>query len=378
MNLLKGRNPALDGIRGFAVASVVWFHFRPADVPGGWTAICIFFPLSGFLITRLVVQELMGTRGLALKRFWIRRARRLFPAMFATLLVVAPFAVLLGHGWEEAKGAVWSTVLYVNNWWQLSQQVDYWAQLEGHVSPFEHLWSLSVEEQFYVAWPLIVLGVWMASKRPLRNLFITACTLMGAGVAIGFARAAANAEVTEIYYDTMVRSAEILAGALLAIVLAARPQWFTSERGIRAMNVIGWTGFTTLVVLSLMLGTSPNGFIEGGGMFVTSIAATATIAGCLAGQSLSTVLSGRVLVWLGTRSYGIYLFHWPVFVFVTKEAVGLDGWSLTALHLALTLAAAVLSYYLVEQRWLHPQRAEKTARPTPPSEPVHSEVPVLV
>ena len=374
---MRGRNIALDGIRGFAVASVVWFHFRPTDVPGGWTAICIFFPLSGFLITRLVVQELMGTRGLALKRFWIRRARRLLPAMFATLLVVAPLAVLLGYGWDHSFGAAWSTILYVNNWWQLGQHVDYWAQLEGHVSPFEHLWSLSVEEQFYVAWPLLVLGVWSVSKRPLRNLFITSSTLMVAGVALGFARAAADAEVTAIYYDTMVRSAEILAGATLAIVLAARPQWFTSERGIRVGNAAGWCGLTTIVLLSVMLGTTPNGFIEGGGMFLTSVAACATIAGCLAGQSLAAALSGRPLVWLGTRSYGIYLFHWPIFVFVTPESVGLEGWWLTGLHVALTGAAAVLSYYLVEQRWLHPNRT-KAPIEVASAQPARQEMPALV
>jgi peptidoglycan/LPS O-acetylase OafA/YrhL len=374
---VKGRNLALDGIRGFAVASVVWFHFRPTDVPGGWTAICIFFPLSGFLITRLVVQELMGTRGLALKKFWIRRARRLLPAMFATLLAITPIAVLLGHGWDHARGAVWSTILYINNWWQLGQHVDYWAQLEGHVSPFEHLWSLSVEEQFYVAWPLIVLGVWMVSKRPLRNLLITCCTLMTAGVAIGFARAAADAEVTVIYYDTMVRSAEILAGATLAVVLAARPQWFSSERGIRTCNAVGWCGLATLVGLSLILGTKPNGFIESGGMFLTSIAACATIAGCLVRQSLATALSGRLLTWLGTRSYGIYLFHWPIFVFVNEETVGLEGWSLTGMHVALTVAAAVLSYYLVEQRWLHPNRTKAAKQPTPTA-PAPQEVPALV
>jgi peptidoglycan/LPS O-acetylase OafA/YrhL len=372
-----GRNLALDGIRGIAVAIVVWFHFRPLEMPGGWIAICIFFPLSGFLITRLLVQELMGTRGLALKRFWIRRARRLFPAMFATLAVVGPLAVLLGHGWDHARGAVVSTILYVNNWWQLGQHADYWAQLSGEVSPFEHLWSLSVEEQFYVAWPLIVMAVWMGSKRPLRNLFITCCTLMVAGIAIGFARAAANAEITAIYYDTMVRSAEILAGAALAIVFAARPGWLTSERGARIADTAGWIGLTTIVLLSLILGTDPNGFIESGGMFVVSVAACATIAGCLVRQSLAATLSNRVLTWLGTRSYGIYLFHWPVFVFVTREAVGLDGWWLTGLHLALTGAAAVLSYYLVEQRWLRPKRT-KAPKPVVPAPPAAQELPALV
>ena len=112
-------------------------------------------------------------------------------------------------------------------------------------------------------------------------------------------------------------------------------------------------------------------------MFATSVAACATIAGCLAGQSLATALSGRWLVWLGTRSYGIYLFHWPVFVFVTRESVGLEGWWLTGLQVALTGAAAVLSYYLVEQRWLHPKRTKAPKQVASPP-PVHEEVPVLV
>jgi peptidoglycan/LPS O-acetylase OafA/YrhL len=370
---MKGRVAALDGIRGIAVIVVAWFHFRPHDIPGGWIAISIFFPLSGFLITRLVVQELQRTDGLALRRFWIRRGRRLLPALFATLAVIGPLAVLLGFGASEAKGAVVSTVLYVNNWWQLGQHADYWAQLSGHVSPFEHLWSLSVEEQFYMVWPLLVLGVWTVAKRPMRALVVTCATVMTAGVVIGFARGATGAEVTAIYYDTMVRSAEILAGAMLGIATCARPRWQESPRLVRVADTAGWIGLSVLVLLALVLGEDARGFIAHGGMFAASLGTCAVIAGCLAGGSLSTTLSARWLRWFGTRSYGIYLWHWPVFVFVTSQAAGLTGWWLTGAHVVLTLAATVLSYWIVEQRWLHGAKAAKPATP-----PVAAPAPTIV
>ena len=354
----KTRLAGLDGLRGFALALMVWFHFRAGDMPGGWIGICVFFPLSGFLITRLLLEELDRTSTVSLRAFWVRRARRLLPALFALLALGAPAAVLGGVSPNEVGGAVWSTLLYANNWWQLTQDTNYWAQLTGDVAPFEHLWSLSVEEQFYFVWPLVVLAVWTISQRPRRALLGVCIAVMVVGVVLGFS---GTPDVTFVYYNTLVRSAEILAGASLAIVVSARPHWFTRPSMARTADIAGWLAVGFVLLVGMTLSGIRTGFIENGGMFVAAIAGCVAIVGCLAGGSLTRVMEWSVLRWLGTRSYGIYLWHWPIFVLVTEESVGFDGWWLTGIHVGLTTACSVLSYWLVEEPW----RTRRARRATP-------------
>lgn len=345
----RTRLAGLDGLRGFALLLMLWFHFRAGEMPGGWVGICVFFPLSGFLITRLLLEELDRTATVSLRGFWARRARRLLPALLGVLAIAAPLAMITGLDAHDVTGAVWSTLLYVNNWWQLGQDTDYWAQLSGHVAPFEHLWSLSVEEQFYVAWPLIVLAVWKVAPRPRRALLGLCLVVIAAGVTLGIV-GAPGSDVTAVYYSTIVRSAEILAGASLAIVLAARPAWFTRVSA-SVRDAAGWFGIAFVVVVGITLSGTRTGFIENGGMFASAVAGCLAIVGCLAGGTLTRVMDWRVLRWFGTRSYGIYLWHWPIFVLVTEESAGLSGWWLTAVHAGLTGGCAVLSYWLIEEPW---------------------------
>ena len=356
----RGRLAGLDGLRGFALALMVWFHFRSGEMPGGWVGICVFFPLSGFLITRLLLEELDRTSTVSLRAFWVRRARRLLPALFAVLALAAPIAVVAGVSAHEVGGAVWSTLLYCNNWWQLSQDTNYWAQLTGDVAPFEHLWSLSVEEQFYFVWPLVVLAVWTLSRRPRRALLAVCAVVITAGVVLGFI-GGPGSDVTVVYYNTLVRSAEILAGAALAVVVTARPEWFSRPRLRPVADAAGWFAVGFVLLVGMTLTGTRTGFIENGGMFAAAVAGCIAIVGCLAGGTLTRAMDWSVLRWLGTRSYGIYLWHWPIFVLVTEEAVGYDGWWLTGIHVGLTTACAVLSYWLVEEPW----RTRRAKRPVP-------------
>jgi peptidoglycan/LPS O-acetylase OafA/YrhL len=329
---VKDRLIGLDGLRGFALLLVLWFHFRGGEMPGGWVGICVFFPLSGFLITRLLVRELGSTERVDLKAFWSRRARRLMPALIAMLAVMPAIAWASGFSAGSVFGAVGSTLAYANNWWQLSESTDYWAQFHGEVQPFEHLWSLSVEEQFYVVWPIIVFGVWKLARRPHRAL-LGLCVVVGVGAAI-------------------------------AVIVSAKPHLLPRGRAGRFADVAGWIGLGIVLTTAIVLDDSPT-FIDRGGMFLVSLAGCASIIGCLTGGSLARALEWPVVKWLGTRSYGLYLWHWPIFVVVTEESVGLSGWWLTGVHASLTVACAVLSHWLVEERWRAKRRPISEPSPLP-------------
>ena len=342
---------ALDGIRGVAVGLVVWLHLRPEQMPGGWVGMSVFFPLSGFLMTRLILNERERTRGtFILRGFWLRRARRLLPAHYVMLAVVAVLLVVAGTWGANDRGAVLSSLLYVNNWWQLGNQVDYWSQFTGTLSPFQHLWSLAVEEQFYVLWPVIALLVMRTSHRPLRALVQVACALAGLGVVYGLVITRAGwGTTTDVYFNTGVRGAELLAGSALAVLMTARPTIWTSDRARRALDITGAACMVAIIYLAFELNESGPRFIADGGMFVTGLGATLLIAAAIRGDAVERLLSLTPLRWLGTRCYSLYLWHWPIIAMVTRQSSGLNGWWLTTAQLALMSAATVLSYWLVEQ-----------------------------
>lgn len=343
-----GTVPALDGVRALAIVAVMAFHFAPDAVPGGWMGMSIFFPLSGFLVTRMLLRDRAVAGRVRLRRFWGRRARRLLPALFVMLAITSAL-VVLRDGWSRSDtGAVVSAVFYVNNWWQLAQSVDYWAAFSGAESPFEHLWSLSVEEQFYLVWPLLMALVTWRAKRPLRAVALSAVAISLLGAAWGWWLGAGDRSVTAIYYHTGVRAGELLAGAALAVAHHTRPHWW------RTAGVLQLTAGVVVaidVVLWLQLDRAAESFVAHGGMFVVGIGTCVLIAVALVDGTTSTVLSTPVLVWLGTRCYGLYLWHWPVTVFVDERSTGWSGLPLTLLRIALTLAATVLSWWWVEMPW---------------------------
>ena len=343
---------ALDGIRGFAVGIAVWFHLRVDQMPGGLVAISIFFPLSGFLITRLMLIEYGRTEAVLLGRFWQRRARRLIPAHYVLLFFVTIVLIVTGTHEGSDWGATQSSIFYFNNWWQLSQSVDYWAQFTSRESPFKHLWSLSVEEQVYFAWPLVTVAVLKWARRPLLALGTVALALAAAGVAYGFVIAAlGHGGATAVYYNTAVRSAELLVGAALAVLFVARPNVWTSPRSRQVLDVVAGVCLSAIAFLALSLDESVPRFIADGGMFAVALVTVVVIAAAVRGGTVAAVLTIPPLRWLGTRCYSLYLWHWPIITLCTTENSGLTGWWLTSLQIALTLSATVLSYWLIEERF---------------------------
>ena len=338
---------ALDGLRGLAVLGVLAFH--GGYLTGGYLGVDLFFVLSGFLITGLLLREHVGTRRIDMKGFWQRRGRRLLPALFGVLLGVALYAWLVAAAYERPgirSDSLW-TLLYMANWHAIWSGNGYW-QLFNAPSPLEHTWSLAIEEQFYLVWPVVFVGL-AKLARGRHGIIAAVC---GAGAALSAAWAlvlfAQTGDASRVYLGTDTRAAAILAGSCLAAVLVWRGP-VRSARARTALEVIAIVAALGLAVAWIWLpGESPvlyRGVLPLCGLAVVAVIAAAShpTPGIVA-----RVLSWRVLRWVGLISYGLYLWHWPVFVWFRRERI-LDGGARFAAEVALSFALALLSFFLIER-----------------------------
>src|SRR3954470_17655797 len=344
--------PALDGLRGLAVAAVLLFHADIGLLPGGHLGVSVFFTLSGFLITALLLVERSRDGQIQLARFWRHRARRLVPAM----LVCLPLAALVVH---QSPGPVRSGVLgdalasagWVANW-RFILHHDTYADLFSAPSPFQHFWSLGVEEQYYVAFPLLLLLVLGRSGvlRRRRTLAVVLAFLTIAST-LELARLNATGEAfSRAYYGTDSRIAELLVGALLALALVKGARLRELGRRSRlAVSAAGVAGAVGLGIGFATAGTADPLLYRGGFLAIALCSAAVIAAAVQTGSPVARALSAPPLVLLGVISYGVYLFHWPVYLLVTSENTGQSGLALLAIRLLLTLAIAVTSYGILEQ-----------------------------
>ena len=346
--------PALDGLRGAAVLGVLFFH--DDRLRGGYLGVDLFFVLSGFLITSLLVAEHRAAGRIDLKAFWIRRARRLFPAVLALLPAVGLYAAIFTKPAEMARvrGDGIATLLYFANWRAIFAGKSYW-DLFAAPSPLEHTWSLAIEEQFYVLWPLIsffVLSFAGSSRgrggRVERALLTTSVALaIASGAAMWLLYSADRTQ--RAYMGTDTRGASILAGAALACVIAGRGA-ATRKAVVRGLDVLGALAIAGLGVAWARM-DGQGEFLYRGGFWLCEIAALVLIACASIGANglVAKVFSIAPLRWAGLASYGIYLWHWPIYVLLSKQRAGFGGWGLTALRLGLTIAVSLVSYRLLEQ-----------------------------
>jgi peptidoglycan/LPS O-acetylase OafA/YrhL len=351
--------PALDGLRGLAVIGVLLFHDN--KLIGGYLGVDLFFVLSGFLITSLLLAEWKGTERIDLKAFWIRRARRLFPALLALLVGVAAFARTFAETSERGKiraDGLW-TLGYLANWHSIFSGKSYW-ELFRSPSPLEHTWSLAIEEQFYVLWPLLValvLRLTKGSSKVLLSICLGLLSLSGAAMWLMY-----SPETTSrIYMGTDTRGGSILAGAALACLL----QWKGTLReglALKALDLIGLFSFIGLSVAWLSL-DGQSQFLYQGGFLVCELAVLVLIACAAHGKSslMSRALSFAPIAKAGLISYGLYLWHWPIYVTLTETRLGFGGLRLTALRLVVTLLVSLVSFRYLEQpirkrglRWGNP------------------------
>ncbi|MDQ6649237.1 MAG: acyltransferase [Actinomycetota bacterium] len=348
--------PALDGVRALAVLAVLLFHGGVSWAHGGFLGVDAFFVLSGYLITTLLVLEWRSTGGIGLGGFWARRARRLLPALFAVLLAAGLYAyfVATAESLHSLRMDALATLGYVANWHLIDTKQGYFDAF-SLPSPLRHTWSLAIEEQFYLVWPLLLLVVfWLRSSlRLLLGVIVVGALGSAVGMALLFRPAS---DPSRVYYGTDTRAQSLLVGAALAVSLVLLVDRARAGRPLgrrvaqRAFGVLGLAGgLGTLAAWWLADGSAPT--LYRGGFAVAALAVAAVLADVVLVPAglLSRALSLPPLVFLGRISYGVYLWHWPIFLVTNHERTGLGGARLLAARLALTLAVSVASFYLLER-----------------------------
>ncbi len=340
--------PALDGLRGVAVAGVLLFH--AGHLRGGFLGVDLFFVLSGFLITSLLVTEWDRSGRIDLRRFWSRRFRRLLPASLVLLVAVAVVAGLRLDSAElhRFRGDAIAAVADVANWHAIRSGSDYWAQT-GTPSPLEHMWSLAIEEQMYLVWPVVVVGA-LALGRRRRSGRQAVAVVAAVGVAASVAAQAwwGTHDPLRAYYGTDSRASAILMGALMALLVDGQ------RRGARVGLARVLAPLVPVAVAGLAAGwlwsDGTSLWMYRGGFAALSLAAAIVIgAVSLAGPGPALqVLEVPPLRWLGRVSYGVYLWHWPIYTVLDGDEIS-NRWLLSGARVALSLAVAAVSYRLVEQ-----------------------------
>ena len=359
----KERIASLDGIRAVALLIIMGYHFGVGWLQGGFFSLDIFYVLSGYLITGLLTSEYRKRGGITLSAFWLRRARRLLPALLIVLVAVTlmiRFAEPAGL-YPDFRLSALSALFYFSNWWQIAASGNYFVAT-GAVSPLTHTWSLAVEEQFYLIWPLVVLAVMGLSRsfaRGVRALLVVSVVGAVSSAVEMILLYRPDANITRLYFGTDTHAQSILIGAAMACSMTII-QMRDGKEGMapRAtapslhaiLVLVGLAGFAGTLTLTFTLqGTSAFDYQGGFTLSALSAAAIIVAAVCVPGGPIARFLSLSPLVWLGTISYGAYLWHYPVFVYFDSARTGLTDLSLLAVRFACTIVLATASYYLIER-----------------------------
>ncbi len=342
--------PGLDGLRALAVIAVLLYHANPDWLPGGFLGVEIFFVISGYLITSLLIAEWREQGSIDLKAFWLRRARRLLPAVCLMIALVLAWAVIfLPTEVAGLRSDALAAIGYVTNWYLIFSQKSYFESV-GRPSLLRHLWSLAVEEQFYLLWPLLLISMLRVghARSARRTLLVVLMGVVASTTLMGMLYQP-DMDPSRVYYGTDTRSAGLLLGAALAFVWAPRQQQ-VSRGHRRLLDAIGLSGLGVLGWFCIRLNEFEP-FLYRGGFLSVALVTMVVIAVAVHPQArLGMGLLGRQpLRWIGLRSYGIYLWHWPVLM-VTRPQLDVlfDGLPLFALRLVITALLVELSYRFVE------------------------------
>ena len=341
----------LDGIRAIAVIMVLAYHLKLALFKSGFLGVTVFFVLSGYLITGILISEVEEEGTIDLKNFWLRRIRRLVPAVMSMAVVII-FVSAVVNRIIFTKGCkdFLASVLGFNNWWQIFNKISYF-EAAGVPSPFTHCWSLAIETQFYLIYPLILLGIYKLVKsrgegRANRGLLFAGVTLLLAliSVILMIVLFDPQQDASRVYYGTDTREYSLLFGALLAILWEYR---MVPRRLSASVNmVLGSVSFAVLLVMTIAINGSSNFWYRGGQFFGTIL--TVLMVYAVSGRKtwLSRFLSNTVLKWMGDRSYSIYLWHYPIILLISKGIKA--SWWITLIEIVLSVVLSELSYRFIE------------------------------
>jgi len=370
--------PGLDGLRAIAVVAVLLYHGQDLsgittwlEPQGGFLGVEVFFVISGFLITALLLREHDRQGTIGLRDFWVRRARRLLPALYVFLAGTIALALLFAHdAFDRIRSEILGALFYVSNWLLIATDESYF-EAAGRPSLFRHLWSLAIEEQFYLVWPLIVLvGLRFGGRRTLLALTLAAAAGSTALMWMLFDRIEQYGDVTSVYYRTDARAAALLVGGALAMVW--RPWTREADRPIRmpvrwGIDVLGAAALALVVAMQywftdrVIEWDAYTRLYHGGFLALSAATLIVILAVSTPGSALGRVLGNPVMRWIGTRSYGLYLWHWPVFQLTRPRLdVDIDGYTLLFVRLAITCGLVELSYRLIEA----PVRQRRFLAPT--------------
>jgi peptidoglycan/LPS O-acetylase OafA/YrhL len=342
--------PGLDGLRGLAVIGVLLFHGGFSWAKGGFLGVSTFFTLSGFLITNLLVREWDATDAIRLGRFWVRRFRRLLPAALVTIGVVGLVWWRIGTPEQLAglRADMLGALGYAANWRFLTAGTSY-ADLFSAPSPLQHFWSLAIEEQFYLFFPLVVMGLMHFGGRRLLTAVLVAATAFSVVESMVL-----GGNIDRVYYGTDTRAAELLFGALLAVwwsgrrsATGARHAGDDGRRATRAADLVGLVALVGVFWAWTAVDQTSERLARGG-FPVYALATTVVIYAATRPGLVTRFLSIPALRWAGLVSYGLYLYHWPIFLWLDEERTGLSTTPLFVVRMAVTTAVAVLSYFLLE------------------------------
>ncbi|MGI5244223.1 acyltransferase family protein [Dactylosporangium sp. CA-139066] len=372
-----GYLPALDGVRALSVLAVLVFHANPDWLPGGFLGVDAFFVLSGFLITGLLLTELRTTGRIALAAFWGRRARRLLPALLVVLVTVVVISRMLLTP-SEVSALRWDAIaalMYVANWRMIFRGGDCFAAT-APPSPLQHTWSLGIEEQFYVVWPLLVLLALLMPKPRTALLWVSGIGIVVSGVLCAWVYSP-DADPGRAYYGTDTRAGALLLGCWLAALFNGRSRPHQPQPGrrpklpqpSRLLSAAAAVAAAALVAMWATVHGTDTWLYRGG---LTGLAAAVAVAVLLAylvatpGGWGTRLLSLPPLPWIGRISYGLYLWHWPLLQWLTGERTGLTGIPLFVLRVVVSLAVTVACYYAIEtplRKLFTPRPAANRSRP---------------
>ena len=360
--------PGLDGLRAVAVVAVLLYHSQ--DITGlsailtpeaGFLGVEMFFVISGFLITALLLQEHTRSGRIGIKDFWLRRARRLLPALYVFLGGTTALAALFGtDALDKIKEEILGAVFYASNWLLLANDQSYF-EAAGRPSLLRHLWSLAIEEQFYLLWPLVVIVALRVGGRKLLG-GLTVAAIAGSTFLMWrlFDGVEQFGDVTAVYFRTDARAAALLLGALLAVVWrpweGTRASHNPSPEVRWIIDVLGLCAIAFAVYLNfaftdrVVQWDTVTRLYHGGFLTLSAATVIAIAAVSIPGSQLGAALGNPVFRWIGLRSYGLYLWHWPIFQLTRPRLdVDIDGYTLLGIRLAITVVAVELSYQLVER-----------------------------